>query len=374
MNQVGLKKKISTKTYHQTSLFLIISLLGINYLLYAFFEIEILKVPIRLCVMFIMLVVYFYREKLGYHNIIIVSMAVYLILIQGTLTINIAFLLVAGMCLSQINEEIIYKYMNIINMVVLIIVVFSLLTGFEVSERIVTDGRTREDFGFDNVNSAGLLIYSIVSVFVLSSKKIKTYHAILAIALVVFVYMRTNSRTSFYGTVALLVLQPIFSVIPYYIKKIFLPIACFLMFISPLFWLTPGMQTHEMNLKYSFRPWLFKVYFESISRRIFLFGGNTAQDVDNFYLVFLGNAGIILYVGLLFMLIMNIIKLSKNNDNKRLAFIFSSLIIAITETSLIRPEIMSMLAFWVMLFRCFQDIKPQKRPEVGQCKYVKRKT
>ena len=374
MNEILLKKKLSTKTYHKTGLFMVIALLGINYLLYAFFDIETLKTPIRLFAMLVLLVIYFYKEKVAFHHIVILGTAAYLILIQGELSINIAFLLIAGMCLSHIEDEIIYKYMNIINLATLVIVVFSLITGLDVSTLSEISGRSREDLGFNNINSAGLVAYSIVCVFLLSCKKVKITHIALGIAISIFVFVKTDSRTGFYGSVAFFVLWPLLTVIPSYIKRVVLPVACSLMFVSPFLWLLPGMQTHESNLEFSFRPWLFKQYVESISRRIFMFGGNKHEGVDNFYLVFLGNAGIIIYLGLLLMLIMSILKLAKNNENKKIAFIFSALTISMTETSLIRPEIMSMLAFWVMLFKCFQDIKTDRKVEVKRCKYVKYKT
>ena len=374
MNEIGLKKKLSTKTYHKTGLFLVISLLGINYLLYAFFDVEVLKTPIRLFVMLVLLVIYFYKEKVAFHHIIILGISAYLILIQGTLSINIAFLLIAGMCLSHIDDDIIYKYMNIINMVTFIIIILALLIGIRESTISDVGGRNREDFGFYNVIAAGLVAYSIICIFMLSAKKVKITHIILGLALTVFVFLRTDSRTGFYGTVVFFVMWPILALVPSYIKRIVLPVACSLMFVSPFFWLLPSMQTHESNLEFSFRPWLFKKYVESISRRIFMFGGNKFEDVDSFYLVFLGNAGIIIYLGLLLMLIMSILKLIKNNENKKIAFIFSALTIAMTESSLIRPEIMSMLAFWVMLFKCFQDIKTDRKVEVKRSKYIKYKT
>ncbi len=374
MNEFGLKKKISTKTYHETGIFLIIALLGLNYLLFAFFEIENYKTTIRLVTMLLLVIIYFYKEKVAFHNIIILGISAYLVLIQGSLSINIAYLLIAGMCLSRIDEAKIYKYMHIVNIATLIITAASLFLGIRQTEIYEASGRYRESLGFYSVNVPGLLSYSVVSIILLSSKKINYVKFFAALALAIWVFTRTNSRTGFIGTVVLCALLPIFCVVPYYIKKTVLPVAATLLFASPFIWLLPRMQTHEMNLKFSFRPWHFKVYFEHLTKRNFLFGGTKLEDVDNFYLVFLGNAGAIVYIGVLIMLIFTILKLAKDNDNKKLAFIFSALAVATTESSLIRPEIMCMLAFWVVLFKCFQDIKTDRKVEVKRSKYIKYKT
>ena len=96
MNEIGLKKKLSTKTYHKTGLFLVISLLGINYLLYAFFDVVVLKTPIRLFVMLVLLVIYCFTGKPQIGRAARTVLCVCAVISLGPLAFGISYFSVTG--------------------------------------------------------------------------------------------------------------------------------------------------------------------------------------------------------------------------------------------------------------------------------------
>lgn len=334
--------------------------LGINFVSYASLNLDTYKLALRVIVTLLLIFLIFIKKNIKVSNIILSAVATYLILINGAASLNIAFLLLSGIALQDVDEHQLLKAVTCTNILIIVCVVILLQLGIINNIEWAHPLRRRFLLGFLQPNFAGILMFSTVSVFFLLKNNMVPKFYIPIILVSWYIYYLTDSRTSFFAEILMILLYYAFK----YNRKKYIYYFCnsiiLLCFISPFVWNNAILNSNLSNIVLSNRPMLYLEYINSNSIIDFLVGGSKIKLVDNFYLPLLYNCGIFIYT--LFFIIM--IKVSTgllaNNEYLKLSFFITVIIIGMMETFVFRPEILCMIVFWKIIFD-FKNIKATPR-------------
>lgn len=337
-----------------------ILIMSINFLFYSFFDKLHLVNPLRYFICAILLVVYFVKRKFRVEYSLWLFWAIYLIFINGTESINVAFLIIFAIAMNLVEDRKIYKWITIANVFIVIVVAVSLFLGIEKNFTFTYMGRTRNFLGFDHPNFIGIFMFSIISIWSLYLKKINYIYIIFAVISCYILYKVSDSRTGFLGLLAFAFFCLLFKIKNIKFCKIIAELIIIGYFISPIIWSLPFINNEFFNDILSFRPRIFYNYIVANGFTDFLFGGTTYRTIDNFYLMLLYNCGIVSYIIVFIMTLISIKTLLERRENKKAAFMIAILLLGLTESSLFRPEILCMPVYWMLIFSTI-DLKLFKR-------------
>ena len=97
-------RKVNTKPVNLILIYSVIGLLGLNYLLYSFFDLGGIRNLIRAAAaggMLLLLLLRFADDKLGRRQVVMLGLAACQILLGGTNGLNIAFLLILTVVVAE---------------------------------------------------------------------------------------------------------------------------------------------------------------------------------------------------------------------------------------------------------------------------------
>lgn len=337
-----------------------ILIMSINFLFYSFFDKLHLVNPLRYFICAILLVVYFVKRKFRIEYSLWLFWAIYLIFINGTESINVAFLIIFAIAMNLVEDRKIYKWITIANIFIVIVVAVSLLLGIEKNFTFTYMGRTRNWLGFDHPNYIGMLMFSIVSVWFLYLKKIKFSHIVFTAIACYILFKLSDSRTGFIGILAFAFFCILFKLKYVKLCKIIAGIILIVYFLSPVIWSLPVVNNEFFNDILSSRPAIFNNYIASNSFNNLLFGGTNFRTIDNFYLMLIYNCGIFSYIIIFIMSFISVNVLLERRESRKAAFLMAILLLGLTESSLFRPEILCMPVYWMIIFSTI-DLKLFKR-------------
>lgn len=321
-------------------------LLAFSFLSIAFFKADNFVNILRIISLIMLIVVNIWSGTLNRRDVYLFFIAAFVLLSNGTVSLNIAFLIILGVALNKVSFQKSIHSLNLINWIIVAVVLFSLLTGIVDNYVWTYLGRTRNTLGFVHANNAGILNYSVVVLSLMSCKRIKWYHYFVTLLISYFIFDLTDSRTGFLCILIFLFSVIIVRFLSYnMIKFIYVGVSIFV-FATPLMWNLPIINSTKMNQLLSLRPGIFSRYISKHSLKHFLFGGSVIEEIDNFYLLFLYNAGIIIYMLFLISTIIMIVRLINNGKYVLLSFVFSLLIMGMFESSILRPEYLCVPLFW----------------------------
>lgn len=336
--------------YYSVFVILIISLLGTNFLLYGFFPFFILKNIVRLLTVAVIL---FYictaNREYSFRELVCVIISLYLLLLGGNMTLNISFIILTSICMSDCKD--IEKICFICSAFLAAVVTISLITHIVQANVYVQGDRIRNTLGFYNVNAGSIFIFSVLILFLYSRKNISIIHIVISLIISTVIYHVTNSRTAFLGLVIFCTIYEIITkcnMLAYLI--IVLDVLCLL---SPLLWLIPQFNDLEFDKLLSGRPHVFIDYIHSNTTMNFIIGGSNVKEVDNFYLMLFYNVGVILYVIFAIITLYSMIYYKDNKDYKSISYVSSILFIGLMESGALRCEIICMLVFWMLILKPF---------------------
>ncbi len=330
--------------------YIMLVVLGINYLEYAFFGNVQVKNTMRICVVLLVGYAFIIRSKLQVWDVILLCISLCLLVNESEISLNVVFLFLIAITFSMWELNDICKAMNFINIVSFIVVIISLLFNVVDNTNWTYLGRTRNTLGFSNVNNAGFLAYSISTVYLLSLEKIKWKDIVLIVGFSFGIYKLTDSRTGF---LALLIMIICFYLLAKTKGKIefgvwVIEILCL---ASPLFWSNRYINSPIGNKILSLRPRIFCAYIDANTWTNFLFGGSKVREIDNFYLIFLFGTGILVYLLFGLCVLFTVNRLLNNEEYMKVAFIISMLLMGMMESNIIRPELMCVTLFWLIIYR-----------------------
>lgn len=325
-------------------------LLCFNYVLYNSLGVSVYKMPLRIIAMSLIIFGGVLRKK---EAIDIRIMFFFFIILLETIynsdeTLNIIAGLLFAICGSDDIEEekkVLY-YVSIL--IVALFFLFLIFGMVESRTYISTMGRERTTLGFENPNVASLFLSSVLYLYILSKKYVNTKHLVVACSCGMLVYFYTDSRASFVSFMCFLILVVLLKndkikkcTALVYICDSFFILHFFSMFITeklmPLNNLLSGRISHFVNMTTE----------AGVSR--YIFGGSPFRS-DNFYYMLMFKYGIIVYFLFLIIVHSALMRLCRNGCNKEVFYVFAHLLLGFMESSIIRPEIASVMMFWILLF------------------------
>ena len=346
------KKKIALVLLNDFPLLL----LATNYALYNALGLEVYKNPVRLVAMLLIVIgwIVYGNKNITLVKLIWIVASLLSIVINGTESLNFIAAVAVSICtIRDIKKNI--RVMFRVNFILVISIIVLIFLGVAQNTKYVsTLGRVRWTLGFNNPNVAALFYTSCILLYVISRESIRFLHLLIAMIAEVTVYYFTNSRASMVSVIVFIVGLAILDLnykkgqSAFWIRKsILIIIDVFFGFhLLPAKVLTVFLPFDKFT---SFRVSNMILLSEQAGMHSYLFGGYSGKHVDNFYYMFLYTYGILVY---LLFAISTHIALHKVKSQKNLIimpYLLGLFVVGFFESSIMRPEIMSMLLVWIIV-------------------------
>lgn len=338
---------------------LMLILLAVNYLIINLFRLDNSMLIYGRGVVVILLLILFLGRPSVYRTELFLIVASFFSVLIGfpgnSMAINIVFLLFFVICIRNVQLEKIINY-GILVLVLSLVLTFLLLYLGVIKNTIdVVDGRERFGFGFTNTNAFTSLVYSfiVLGLYKWRRNAIATYILFFALAYITFLY--TDNRTLLASILILVLAHALF--------RIFLP-GNLLKYISAFLLLLPIVLTQLSGYILGEFPLIdtllssrlsFSVDFiNKMSGVNYIFGGlspGTSTTIDNSFLLIQAS------VGMPFLLFVTWLTFKKISDcivkkqAETYALILSVWYFSFSESSMVRPEAIIGLVFWLLIFR-----------------------
>lgn len=352
LEYIGKRKwyKISVKTMSQFLCLVALCTLGINYLLYSFFQLDFNRNILRYIAGSFFLLSIFLGRKIGVRELCLILVAMYMLIVNGSMSSNITYILLASIAIPY-NANFIWKQLNRFQIALAAIVILCIVLK-SVNYNITTyGGRVRNNLGFTNVNAAALFFFSLSIIWLLQLRKVSVQHLLITVAFSYVIYRFTDSRTVFACTLVFAICFLVLNRWNGTKMNVLICIVISLFYLSPFLVIVLKSIFPQLDLLLSYRLTKFADYLNNNTIKNLLFGGTKSGDVDSFYLCLLYNGGLFFYV---FTWIMNLISVNvyvKNSDYGYVAFIFSVCAYGLMESGVVRCELLCMVLFWHLLLR-----------------------
>lgn len=353
MNILQSVRKLNTKPVNTALIYSVIALLGLNYLLYSFFDLGGVRNLVRAAAAGLMLALLLLRladEKIRRRQVLMLLLAAWQILAGGTNGLNIAFLLILTVTVAGYRECRITTVVFWIMTGLTAVVALSLLLGIEVNEVYRVGDRVRHKLGFVNVNSASMFFFTLLAAYLLyRDKNVRLWDlaAVMAIEAVLFVF--TDSRTPLLCLGIMIALYLVMPRIPEKVLRICCRVGIALLFLTSYLWVMPVVNSPLVNKILSLRPMYCDEYFRSQNAWTFLLGGTRIKELDNGYLLLLFNTGVIVYSGIYFLVRNAAENLCRRGDYLTLAYVIAMLAGSVLEGSSVRPELLCAPLLWALI-------------------------
>lgn len=354
--------------------FLLFYVLSANYIIYSFLAEETFKNYFRLAIISVIVGYCIWRcvkKKVNIRFFVLMGTAFLVILKGGTLSLNVAFLLLLVVFLVGMKSENINTMAFNANFLMVVFVLTCLILGLVDNYHYInSDGRSRYTFGFTNVNAASVFAYSFAVTYLLSRKNPKWKYVPGVLITFSVVYLATDSRTAFWCLIFLMIAWAAIHHLPINHSRFLVGIFVIAMFITPCLWRLPFVCQGPIDDLLSDRPTLFVRYISQHTMLNFLFGGSRVAAIDNSYLILLYNCGIFLYAvcGIIVLIAMDQLILKKCAIEA--GFCLSMLLYGQLEGVLLRPEILCVPIFWYYMFKNF-SLKGIKSLGTSVCDSIK---
>lgn len=294
-----------------------------------------LKIPYKLVLVCIYLLIGFIVGNEQLQNILFIIMMVYsLSLNMDGNNIVQTFFLVSILTLSLF---ILLRYLGIIK-----------------DATTIYDGRIRNSLGFDNPNSLSIIMIDFFYFFIEKVRKNRKIACIIVLLMSFYINTYSDSRTLLVSTIicitfALLIDSSIFSKIT--TKMTQNKLICFIFltifFLSPFLIGIIASSNYNFDKLLSFRGSVINNYIGRHNFLNIIIGFSNITTIDNSYLILFFSVGILGYL-----LIFSIVKKAITNLNNKeyISLIIMMLSYGTMESVLIRPECLVTIYFWYVIF------------------------
>lgn len=226
----------------------------------------------------------------------------------------------------------------------------------DVSSSFLEDNREereRSTFGYKNVNAFAALVSAYCLLIMLQGKKIVLRFFIACVVSYIF-YLNTDSRTLIASTTLFILFSILFILFKRHKKTLFY--SSVFLATTPLIYSTgSSVILHQMpflDLFLSSRVSLGATYIQGLTPAEIIFGGAEATaelTIDNSIILVMGAIGFPATFYLLVKVICALRDSIKNHDVRLYAFLLSFWLLAVSESSLVRPESIICLPFWAAI-------------------------
>lgn len=331
-------------------------LLGLNYMLYNAFSMDILKTQLRVLSIILLLIGCILKKNIIVKKKAVLSMALAIValLLNGSTSLNLVVIILFSVCAIYPLNSIVQSAFKVNLLLVTIMIVLMLIGIVDNTSYISTMGRLRYTLGFDNPNVAALFYSSAIYLMLVSMKKTKVLMLVaFLMSLILFYY--TNSRTTLLALITFVFLEGIYSIFEKRkmdkSKVIFGKLSIlsidilFVVNLLSVFLIEKFMIFDELL---SYRISTFSKMINSSGLRSFLLGG-THETVDNFYYMLLFQYGIFIYIFVACLTHFAMKKMVNKGYIKYIALLVGLFLVGMMESSLIRPEILVSLIVWKVI-------------------------
>ncbi len=346
-------RKVNTKPVNTVLIYSVVSLLGLNYLLYSFFDLGSVRNLVRVAAVGLMMILLLFRLTEGNirrRQVLMLLLAAWQILAGGTNGLNIAFLLILTAAAAGYQECRITTVVFWVMIGLTLIMLGSLLLGIEVNEVYTVGTRTRHKLGFVNVNAASMFLFTTLASYLIwrdKQAKLVELGAAMGLELLIFVY--TDSRTPLLALVLMIALYLLIPRLPAKAVNICCSVGIALLFLTSYLWVLPAVNSPLVNTLLSLRPMYCDEYFRSQNALTFLLGGTGVPELDNGYLLLLFNVGVAVYTAIYFAIQSAVKNMANRSEYMKLSFVIAMLAVSVLEGAALRPELLCAPLMWVIV-------------------------
>lgn len=347
-------------------------LLGSNYILYNAFGNNSFKNFLRILAILLLFTGWILQKRhtLNRTQIVAIVIAIVVFLLNGFVAVNYAVAVSFSIFATENISETIRRAFRINLLLILILGVGLVTHQIDNYRYISTTGRERWTMGFENPNVAALFYASAIFLFLLSRKKVGKMNIGVAMLMSGVIFYYTDNRT----TIVSLVIFCLYFSCMYLCRnnpKIQKNINNFCTIFVDALWILNLVSIFVIN-KFNSLDALLSYRISSFGRMIgdagltgFLMGG-TRLTVDNFYYMFLFIHGVFPYIFMMIVTHRTMKRLVIAGHNDYIAFLLSSFLIGLMESSMLRPEIPFSLIVWKILL---SDIFFDSRGDQQVCEH-----
>lgn len=364
LTNISIRRKNICFLHPEFIFFAALLFLGVNLVLYSVFEYD-AKLMLRgissvfLCLFLIL------KNGMNFNLkfVLLLSASFLILLFSQSAAINVVWLIFFIFCCQ--NED--YNKILCIFCKVSCVITFSifilLLLGKIDVQAVVIGERVRGVIGEQNPNSLSLLLFSLLSPFLLKNDTLIT--KVLGMFLLYVVYLFTNSRTVFMGYCIYLIAGAFFTTLlkPRVIISTLLVLFFTSIFLCPLYipYLIENYSVIDEIL--SFRLSFFSEYINTQSIANYILGGSLPTDIplDNAYVLTLFSTGIVFYVLWYLLSVYSSMILYVNARYNELSFVIATTSMGLFESYLVRPEFYLSLLYWLILFCPYKSIREKQQ-------------
>jgi len=366
-----LKIKLNSNKYFKTYLYAFATcLLSLNYILYQVFDLVEVKTPMRVLVFSLFLLIAFINFKhyrFGIKEIIILSLLLITTVISSDVS-NFLFLVFIAFSFREISYFKFIKIISIFNIILASLLIVGLISGKLENRMFYSPMRVRYTLGFigTNANAAAQFYFSVIVLYILSARRINVINLFIIIFLLLILFYFTDTRSLIFVTIIgcgiYLMVKNINSNISILLTMLLGLLFFHAFFISFLNQLLPQLNVYSSGriLK----------YFNLISTwNLFnlLFGG-VPNQLESFYLSFVSYHGLLILISIFFLTKRTIILFYRNGLYLEVSVIYALLSYGVVESSLMRPEIVAFMVYWIYIANPRQIIREIKKEKVRRIK------
>lgn len=348
-------RKLNTKAVNLGLIYSVILLLGLNHLLYSFFDLGGIRNLVRAGaagVMLLLLVLRLAEGSIRRRQVVMLLLAAWQILSGGTNGLNIAFLLILTVAVAGYRDCDISRVVFRVMVVLTAVMLGSLLLGIEENEIYTVGTRTRHKLGFVNVNSASMFLFTLLSAYLLHrDQKTKPVELAVVMGIEILLYVFTDSRTPLLGLAMMIAMYLLLPKLPERVVRQGFRIIIAMLFLTSYLWTLPVVNSEFGNILLSRRPLYCDEYFRNQSAWTFLFGGTRIPELDNGYLLLMFNVGVMVYTAVYFLIQSAAEHLLSRKQYMKLAFVITMLCCSVLEGSALRPELLCAPILWVIILQ-----------------------
>lgn len=343
--------------------------LGLNYVFYNALAINELKTLLRISAILLLLVGWVLKKEYKIEKTMLVGLlfSVFALILNGTVAIDFFVIMFLSICVTYPLEALVKSAFKMNVLLVFLMLFLMKLHIVNNTGYVSSMGRLRYTLGFENPNVAALFYSSAVYLLLVSQAKIKHVIIIISFFAACAVYYYTDSRTSFLALLVFIFLEEIYRLLCrkdyerakriYGKGAIIICDTLFALNLLSVFMIDKFMRFDKLL---SFRISTFSKMIADAGWRGFFFGG-TYHTVDNFYYMLLFQYGIFIYLFTAVATHFAIKNMIKNEDIRYVALLVGMLLVAMMESSLIRPEILVTLVFWKVVLAGKTDLSKQSK-------------
>lgn len=349
-------------------------LLGMNYMLYNALAMDTMKTIFRVVAICLLLAGWILKGKFIVDKKAFFAMALAMVslMLNGSMALNFVVIVLFAICASYSLETIVKSAFRINVFLVLVMIVLMALHIVNNTSYVSTMGRLRYTLGFENPNVAALFYSSAIYLLLVSRKKLKGIVVIFAFLMTGVVFYYTNSRTSLLALLAFVALEGMYLFFEKRNMENALRIfgKCSIAIIDMLFilnlvsvFIIDKFMVFDALL--SFRISTFSRMINSSGIKCFLLGGTTAT-VDNFYYMLLFQYGIFIYIFVAISTHFAMKKMVTSRNSRYISLLVGLFLVAMMESSLIRPEILVALVVWKIILSGNNESLIESNTEINE--------